>query len=201
MALPQLTIETSKDDEFETEDIAVKLNDDVLFFASRLDTRRYSVVYWDVNPENDKEHYVKRLAGFYEALKTVDGLSARRRSINNSLLLTYGENKDKFVGEDLEEEFQGLVLLEQLCGERPTIFDHPHFNDFVILRAYTPWGDLVMEDLSGTPWKAETGRICVVTHNDLSTQVAQLIAETGKYSVTADQLQPILKEKAYTFKE
>ncbi len=201
MTLPQLTIETDYDPEFECEDIAVKLNDDVLFFASRLDTHRYSVVYWDVSPKDDKEHYVQKLAGFYEALKTVDDLFVRKRSINNSLLLTYGENKDIFVGEDREKEFQGLVPLEQLCGERPVIFDHPHFNDFVILRAYTPWCDLVMEDLSGTPWKPETGRICVVTDNDFSTQVAQLIAETGKYSVSADQLQPVLKEKVYTFKE
>ncbi len=172
-----------------------------LFFASRLDTQRYSVVYWDVDPQHDKEHYAKRLAGFYGALKTVDGLSTRKRRINNSLLLTYGENKNEFVNKDREEEFQGIVPLEQLCGEKPAIFNHPHFNDFVILRAYTPWGDLVMEDLSGTPWKPDTGRICVITHNDLSVSVAQLISETGKYSAPADQLQPILKEKVYTFQK
>ncbi len=201
MTLTQLKIETSKDDEFETEDIAVKLNKDILFFASRLDTESYSVVYWDVNPQKDKEHYVKRLASFYEGLKTVDGLSTRKRRINNSLLLTYGESKDEFVNEDREEEFQCIIPLEQLCGEKPAIFDHPQFNNFVILRAYTPWGDLVMEDLSGTPWKPDTGRICVVTHNDLSNQVAQLISETGKYSAPADQLQPILKEKVYMFQK
>ena len=201
MTLTQLTIETSKDNEFEQEDIAVRLNEDILFFASRLDAQRYSVVYWDVNPKDDKEHYVKKLAGFYEALKTVDGLSTRKRSLNNSLLLTYGENKDEFVSKDREGEFQGLVPLEQLCGERAAILDHPHFNDFVILRAYTPSCDFTMEDLSGTPWKPETGRICVITHNDFSSPVAQLIAETGKYSVSVDQLQPILKEKVYTFQK
>ncbi len=201
MTLHQLTIETDKDDEFECENIAVKLNVDILFFASRLDAHGYSVVYWDVNPKDNKEQYVKRLATFYDALKNVEGLTTRRRSINNSLLLTYGENKDEFVNEDRDEEFQGLVPLEQLCGERPTIFDHPHFNDFVILRAYTPVGDFTMEDLSGTPWKPETGRLCVISHNDLSVPVAQLISETARYSVAADQLQPILKEKVYTFQE
>ena len=58
-----------------------------------------------------------------------------------------------------------------------------------------------MEDLSGTPWKPDTGRICVITHNDCSSPVAQLIAKTGKYSVSVDQLQPILKEKVYTFQK
>lgn len=197
--MTDLTVETSRDDEFNKEDMAVRLNGDILFFASRLDTERYSVVYWDVNPGESKEHYLKKLASFYEALKTVDGLSARIRSLNNSLLLTYEENKDKFVDRGREGEFRSIVPLEQLCGERPAIVDHPHFNDFVLLRAFTPYCDLSMEDLSGTPWKSETGRICVVTHNDFSNQVAQLISETGKYSVPADQLKPTLKEKVYTF--
>ncbi len=159
------------------------------------------MVYWDVNPKENKEHYVRKLANFYEALKTGDGFSSRKRKINNSLLLTYGENKDEFVSNDREEEFQGLVPLEQLCGERPAIFDHPHFTDFVILRGYTPLCDFTMEDLSGTPWKPDTGRMCVITHNDLSLPVAKLISETARYSAPADQLQPILKEKVYTFQK
>ena len=184
---------------FVGEEIAFRLNGDLVFHASRFDDQKYTTLFWDVNPIISKESYVRKLAWFCNAMEKVSGATQLQRKINGTVFLTYGKDEPEYASEDSEKKFQDTIPLGQLRGDKPQLFSHPHFADFALLRAYTPYGDATMEDFSGI-WKPETGRISVISHNDLSTIVAGLIAETAKYSVPADDLITTLKQKAYGFK-
>ena len=194
-----LTVEIKKNkEELGNEEIIVKSDiGDLIFVALRFGEKRYSSVFWQVDPMKTKEDYVRRLAKFYESMKDGTELFQIKRQLNGTLLFNYGRNhelaSDKFKN---PEE----IPLEQLCGNEPQLFKHPNYKNFVLLRAFTPYCDFTMEDFSGNGWNPNTGRISVISHNDLSVSVSRLIAETSKYSAPADQLQPILAENVYTFK-
>ena len=57
-----------------------------------------------------------------------------------------------------------------------------------------------MEDHSGNGWNSESGVLCVVSHQDFSDPVSELIADTTRYPAPVDQIQRILAEKVYAFR-
>jgi len=70
-------------------------------------------------------------------------------------------------------------------------------REFNVLSIITPYANFSMENLKDNDWSSETGRIAVVTHQDLSEPVSRLIAETSRYSVDQEQLRVILAQGVY----
>lgn len=183
----KLTVETHPDEQTGSEDIGVKLNGNLVFAATRYDNVGYSSTFWQVHPSRSKEDYLKRLATFYEALKTGGFEDRGERGLPLGIIL--------------DEVNETPLPLNYLDGDQSKLLQHPKWKEFALFRVDSPYAAFTMEDFSGDGWKPETGRISVISHNGLSVPVARLIAETTKYSAPADQLQPILAEKVYTFKK
>lgn len=181
-----ILVETRFDNQKDGEDISVKFNGKIVFSATRFDEAGYSSAFWPVDPTKNKEDYLKRLIAFYQAFKT-SGFEEKKRSV-----FPYGIMLDEIT--------ENPLPLEYLDGDQPKILQHPNWKDFAIFRVDSPYAAFTMEDYSKDGWKPETGMISVITHNDLSVLVSELIAKTAKYPAPAEQLQPILAEEIYTFK-
>ncbi|MBI2665153.1 hypothetical protein HYX12_00860 [Candidatus Woesearchaeota archaeon] len=186
MITDRLSVQTKIDEQAGGEDISVKLDEKLVFAGTRYDTEGYSSVFWEVDPSKSKEDYLGILVTFYEALKTGGFKDRGARGLPLGIII--------------DEATEKPLPLEYLVGDQSRLLQHPKWGDFALFRVDTPYAAFTMEDFSGDGWKPETGKISVISHNDLSVPVAQLIAETTKYSASADRLQPILAERVYTFK-
>lgn len=180
----KLTVETYQNEVTDGEEIGVKLNDDLVFVATRYYDLGFSVTFWQVNPSRSKDDHLGQLAKFYEALKIGGFKDRKKRGLPLGIML---------------DKVTETLPLEYLDGDQFRLLQHPKWKEFALFRVDSPYAAFTMEDFSGHGWKPETGLISVISHNDLSVLVAGLIAETAKYSAPADLLQPILAEKVYTF--
>ncbi len=199
MTSERLTVREQLDPEFGSDDILVKLGAHRVFGASRFEN--YSTVFWNVHPTGSKEGYFRRLAAFYNSLQdgSFRGREAFQPDFKPFVFLTYGDQDVKnmgFVSDKEAKGFQEVVPFEHFINDDHLLLQHPHFGDFRMLRVYGSVADLVMEDYTGA-WKQETGVLCVLSHNNLSTPVARLISETARIPAPASELEPILAEKVY----
>ncbi|MBI2102728.1 hypothetical protein HYT55_02725 [Candidatus Woesearchaeota archaeon] len=181
-----LTITTERVAEFNAEKIALRSGDDSLFYATRYDGLGYSSVYWQVHPGRSKEDYCRRLISFYNDLKTGGFEDRGTRGLDLGIIF------NKITETPLP--------LDYLDGEPPRLFQQPGWENFNLLRVDTPYAAFSMEDWSKGGWKPETGLIAVLSHQDISTLVARLISDTARHSVPVTELQPVLAERAYTFR-
>ena len=185
-------------DEFGNEDISVKLGDNTVFWASRYGQRGYSSVFWMVDHSKTKNDYFQRMVAFYQELRTGNFEDRGERGLDLGILLK--DFKEGNTPEFVKDYNLGTLPLNMLDGKNPPLLQHRLFNDFTVLRVDSPYAAFTMEDFSGTPWKPTTGFLAVITHQDLSEIVAGYIADTARHPAPKELLQPILKEKAYTFK-
>ena len=63
----------------------------------------------------------------------------------------------------------------------------------------------MMENVNGNVWTPHTGRITVISHQDLTSPLYDLISKTAKHfppkeAITGKRVDLIIREKAYKFK-
>ena len=133
-----------------------------------------------------KEDYCRRLIFFYNDLKTGGFEDRGTRGLDLGIIF--------------HKITETPLLLDYLDGEPPRLFQQPGWKNFNLLRVDTPYAAFSMEDWSEGRWKPETGLIAVLSHQDISTLVARLISDTALHSVPVTELQPVLAERAYTFR-
>ena len=182
----KLVVEKQPDELTNGENIAVKFEDHLVFAATRYDKEDYSSVFWRVNPNKSKEDYFRQLVAFYKALR-FGGFEDSGERVHP-------------LGIMLDKTTETPLPLEYLNMHGFRLLEHPSWKSFGLLRIDSPYAALTMEDFSGEGWKPETGMITVISHNDLSVRVAELIAETSKYYVPAGKLQPVLAQNVYNFR-
>ncbi|MBS3169981.1 hypothetical protein J4210_05855 [Candidatus Woesearchaeota archaeon] len=183
-----LTVEAKIDPDFDCERFQVKVGNHGIFNADRYDKLEFSSVFWPVQPDRSKESYFNRLVSFYEELK-------------NGGFKDYGERGFSGKITMLTNYFPRISLpLDYLEGAQPQLFRQPCWRDFRLCRVDTPYATFNMEDYSESEWKSETGIIGVLSRQDISAPLAGLISDTARYSAPREQLQPILAEKIYVFR-
>ena len=184
--LDGLIIKRKRSEEFNSEDITAKLNGNLIFAATRYNSESYSSTFWPVDSSMTKEDHLKELVKFYEA-------------INQSKFKERG-TRGFPLGILLDEFRENPFPLEYLNKNQSELLNNEKWKDFFLFRVDTLYAAFTMEDFSGEGWKPETGMITVISHNDLSVRVAELIAETSKYYVPAGKLQPVLAQNVYNFR-
>ncbi len=152
---------------------------------------KYTSTYWQVDSSKSKEDYIKALRGFYYSLKMGAKIGAgftdqQRVSENGVKLMWKGEDTN--------------LALDDLMESESKILAHPHFNDFLFMRADTPYGAIAMEDRSGKPWNSETGKIGCISHLNISMPLAIFIQDTTKHKAPYTMDVEETLRHAYTFK-
>ncbi|GEM_PF-3400926 len=187
---------TTPNTEFCGEDFVLKVDGALSCFGTRYDKKGneggYSTVSWMVCPHKTKEDYVHELARFYEALKRGNFDERGKRGLSVGIRIDY------------VTEYPLLSSLEYLTEKstRRKFLASPQFSDFRLLRFDTPYAAFTMEDFSGSAsWSPQTGYLCAISHNDISLQVAALMANTARSRIPKEALQMILSDTAYTFRE
>ncbi len=200
MAHDELTVETKLRVERNEENIIFKSGLSRVFSATRYNT--FSTVFWMVDPRRTKEDYFRTLVKELTPLPLNLPQATPKPHFNQPFVyLTHGQQEaQKFVSHEEAKMISTELSIDYLLGNSPPLLQHPHFSDFRLLRVYTAYLDFTMEDFTG-PWNPESGSIAVLSHNDLSQPIAKLIAETARYPLPAEQLQPILAEKVYRFQK
>jgi len=166
-----------RDTEFECDDFCASLSENLdqpVFFANRY--ANYSTVYFHPDLSKSKDEYLDRLVHFYLSLK-LEGTSRDRPASLN------GVHINRLGGKRLSLDALATPEL---------IKDHHEFRELRLLRIDSPYLILTMEDFSQGGWKPETGKICLISHLDISKPAAQFIAENARYKAPAEELEPIL---------
>jgi len=187
------------------ERIDVEFSGNRVFTALRYDQFGVSKVHWRVDPLRDKVDYIKKLASFYETLK-----SGNQNKIDAGLIDDELEGIFFNKANSRTDYYKKKVSLGQLTGIEPRIVTHKKFTDFRAMKINTPYAIMILDDNitnmfsrlnnnGETGWEPENGLIAIVSHNDLSEPVAKLIEETARYPVPAERLQPVLGKMVYSF--
>ena len=189
-----LTVMKELDEKFKCEDISFMLEIVPVVVAQKYPT--YSSVSWKVNPDNSKEAYLHKLVEFYRTLEAGNLTAAPNKE--PFLLLTHaGDPNRGFV--DYKDSNQAELPFADFQGDDPSVLSHPYFKDFVLLRAYTPFANLLMESYIG-PWSPAKGRLSVLSHNNLSKPLAKLISKTAKIpKLPVQELEQLLAANVYNF--
>ncbi|MFH1072045.1 MAG: hypothetical protein V1743_01295 [Nanoarchaeota archaeon] len=156
-----------------------------IFFSDKYED--YASVSWFVSLQSTKEDYVRRLAQFYQILM-----------------------QGNFKPADVEKEFLGIKLispgpqlehedlpLEFILDGGQRVVERPNFPKATLLRINSTYADFSLECYT-KEWNLEHASLAVITHQDLSVPVSELIADTCRHPVEKEALQPALAE-IYTF--
>lgn len=183
------SVEAKFDTEFGSEDLVVRYKNNVVVEASRFDGHQYSSVFWDVNPQKTNEECFLALTGFYHRLREGGFKTVPDRGLPHGI--TFDEDTGgKFVKDCPRTQ----LPLDSLLGDRASITSHPRFQGFKLLRADTPYCAFTMEDFSGTPWKPETGKLTVISHQDVSEPLTILILATARQTAPPEKLKYVLAD-------
>lgn len=122
-------------------------------------------VYWRVDPQGTKLDYFKQFMKFCNSTKWFFPCAEENNSYKTGLQVIAGGAKSHLCLEDI------------MVGG----FDaHPRFADFQTLCLNLVYGTVTMEDISGTPWKPETGMMTVRSELNLAQPLSTLIYATAK---------------------
>ncbi|HIH17339.1 MAG TPA: hypothetical protein HA282_01485 [Nanoarchaeota archaeon] len=205
----------TEEKDFDCEDWAYYYNDRIIFGASRFPLmknpvpeimvdgvtgkqnalhRPYAALWW---PSADKPamHAVDKFVEFYRLIEGDVGYSALN---------------------DVGKAYKGIFVLNGQ-GKREDVSVSPHdavsalegelaSENFSLIRIGTPYADFGLEALPKNSendlglaerdytWKNGERRIGIVTHNNISDPLADLILRTGRVQILKGDLQPVLRE-------
>ena len=144
----------------------------------------YTPLGWKADPKKTKQEHFEAISKFYQSLRRGDFDRATGRLPPGVLL----------VGNC----GQTSLHLDYLEDDPERIINDPHFEEFLLLRIDTPYAAITMEDYTGL-WEPETGRIGVITHQDLSDPVSQLFTQTARYHPAKTEEMAKALKRVYQF--
>lgn len=186
-------IKSLRNEEMDCLDIGVfNKEDKPIFLASKF--KDFSSVYWDVNPKNDKNHYFSRLVEFYKELQKGNFQDKGNKGLPLGIIIKGPINSSIPYQWSKHDKSLSLIFLEE---DVDMILEDSQFKNFSFLRVDMPYAALTMENnltKMNFPWDSANGRLCVISHNNLSDILAKYISETAKYSIESEKLKPTLHQ-------